>query len=336
MNCTQPIDAVVTWVDGSDPLHEQRLTKYLETLPAEKRPIFHKTRFSDMGEIVYCIESILHFAPWIRKIFIVADQQQPAFIEAIADTELKNRIQVIDHQDIFKGHEEYLPTFNTRSITSMLWRIPDLSEQFIYFNDDYLLTCEAQPEDFFVNGKAILRGKWKLSVVKDFKDWIKKVTRNSQKPLRAKHTTSQRVAAKTAGYSYRYFMVPHNPHAFLKSTWKRYYDTNTETIVKQISFKLRSVEQFNVDAFSAHLNLSNQKAVVKNDIKSLIIKSETMASESIQKCFEKCFEQNNRFFLCIQSLDNASPAIQKLILQQLESRIPPIIRQFLKNKEVKI
>ena len=41
-----------------------------------------------------------------------------------------------NHKEIFKGYENYLPTFNIRTIETAFHRIRNLSEHFIYFNDD--------------------------------------------------------------------------------------------------------------------------------------------------------------------------------------------------------
>ena len=40
----------------------------------------------------------------------------------------------MDHREIIE--QEYLPTFNSHVIEANLHKIPNLSEHFIYFNDD--------------------------------------------------------------------------------------------------------------------------------------------------------------------------------------------------------
>ena len=52
-------------------------------------------------------------------------------------------------------HQKYLPTFNSHTIELNFHRIPGLSEQFVYFNDDFLLTGPCAPEDFFRNGLPV-------------------------------------------------------------------------------------------------------------------------------------------------------------------------------------
>ena len=59
-------------------------------------------------------------------------------------------VSIVDHKDLFEEYSEYLPTFNSLSIETMLYRIPGLAEQFIYFNDDFFLANNTKLEDFFI------------------------------------------------------------------------------------------------------------------------------------------------------------------------------------------
>lgn len=55
------IDAVVTWVDGTDPAHRAKLDAYrgpLETVPE----IARAERYRETGEFAYCIASLLRLA----------------------------------------------------------------------------------------------------------------------------------------------------------------------------------------------------------------------------------------------------------------------------------
>lgn len=46
----------------------------------------------------------------------------------------KKKIKYINHEDIIP--KQYLPTFNSHIIETFIFRIPNLSEYFIYLNDD--------------------------------------------------------------------------------------------------------------------------------------------------------------------------------------------------------
>src|SRR5690242_19748159 len=129
---TPPIDAVVTWVDGNDPAHKAKLEARFGK-DVQKHPIgAHPIRFHDSGEIDYCLTSLLKFAPWLRTIFILTDNQVPSIVSALVPTPFADRVRVVDHRQVFCGFEEYLPTFNIRSIMTMLWRMPGLADNFLY------------------------------------------------------------------------------------------------------------------------------------------------------------------------------------------------------------
>ena len=100
----------------------------------------------------------------IRNIYLVTDGQDPGL-----DEEIKSRfpekagcLKIVDHKEIFRDYERYLPTFNSSSIHSMIWRIKDLSERFVYLNDDQILIREHREEDWFTGNRPVLMGRWLL------------------------------------------------------------------------------------------------------------------------------------------------------------------------------
>ncbi len=151
------VDFVITWVNGDDPNHIAKRALYS---PEKQADIFSgesdaPLRWQDNNEVLYCLKSIDIFAPWVRKIWIVTDGQTPNF-ESLGG--VLRKIEIVDHSQIFIGYEDLLPTFNSISIENMLWRIPGLSENFVYFNDDVFLTNPTVKKDFFYRDGVIFRG----------------------------------------------------------------------------------------------------------------------------------------------------------------------------------
>jgi hypothetical protein len=63
------------------------------------------------------------------------------------------KISIITHEEIL--NTKYLPTFNSHSIESSLHHIQGLSNNFLYFNDDFILTAPCHKSDFFtVDGRS--------------------------------------------------------------------------------------------------------------------------------------------------------------------------------------
>ena len=146
-----PIDAVYTWVDGSDPQwieSKRRLEAQLSG--REYHPeANHEARFESKDELKYSLRSLEYFAPWFNKIYVVTAGQVPPWLNVDHP-----KIVVVDHKDIYydPGH---LPTFNSNSIISRLHHIPGLNEHFIYLNDDVMFGKPVRPQDFFLPNGAV-------------------------------------------------------------------------------------------------------------------------------------------------------------------------------------
>lgn len=137
---TAPIDFVITWVDGSDITWLEEKKKYNNNFDVDDSLV----RYRDFGTLKYLLRSIDKFAPWVRNIFLVTNGQVPDWL-SLENTKLK----LVKHSNFIP--EEYLPTFSSHPIEWHLHRIDGLSENFVYFNDDMIITNHVKPSDFFEN-----------------------------------------------------------------------------------------------------------------------------------------------------------------------------------------
>lgn len=146
-----PIDAVYTWVDGSDPRWRERKNAALRAQgDGELSDIAaNDSRYANRDELRYSLRSLYAYAPWIRHVYLVTDDQVPPWLD------LRHpMITVVPHREIF-GDTGVLPTFNSHAIESRLHRIPGLAEHFIYINDDMFFGRPVVPNTFFhANGLA--------------------------------------------------------------------------------------------------------------------------------------------------------------------------------------
>ena len=154
------VDAVVLWVDGDDPRHRERLEACLSSIGGARPESAAPTRFRSVGEIDYCLRSLLRFAPWLRRIHVLTDRQEPRiFLRRDRwSAALREKLVLVDHAAAFAGFEECLPTFDSHSIATAIHRIPGLSEHHVYVNDDMVLLRPLAPEDWFRDGLPVLRG----------------------------------------------------------------------------------------------------------------------------------------------------------------------------------
>jgi hypothetical protein len=321
-----PIDAVITWVDGADPEHAQKLNAYLATLGEVRPRAANAIRFHHSGELDYCVTSLLRFAPWIRTIYIVTDNQLPAIINRLRGTEYEARVVVVDHRVIFAGFEQYLPTFNSSSILAVLWRIPGLAEHFIFLNDDFALIQPVKPDDFFREGKVVLRGSWRAFAEsgwrKRVRRWFKEVLmRNKPNEQRAGYLAGQELSAAAVGFEKKYFQIPHNPHAWRVSTFKSFFEDNPALMEFSVSFRLRSPEQFIIEGLAAHLELKAGSAVVDNQLTTLQLKPADQAFIRIKNKIGVADNDVRTAFICIQSIEKAPESTQSFIFSWLDKRI---------------
>jgi glycosyltransferase involved in cell wall biosynthesis len=141
---TFPIDAVYTWVNGGDVAWLERKNAVMRALGMETEDsATSAARFRNRDELRYSLRSIDMFAPWIRTIHLVTDQQVPEWLDLSHP-----RIRVVDHREIF-ADPSVLPTYNSHAIESQLHHIDGLAEHFLYFNDDVFIGRVLQPGMFF-------------------------------------------------------------------------------------------------------------------------------------------------------------------------------------------
>jgi hypothetical protein len=144
-----PIDVVYTWVDGNDPVWQRRKARALAEnawVGEINAQAANDSRYASHDELRYSLRSLHCFAPWVRRVFLVTDEQVPPWLDLGHP-----RLTVVGHREIF-GDTGKLPTFNSQAIESRLHRIPGLAEHFLYLNDDVMLGRPVTPDLFFTPG----------------------------------------------------------------------------------------------------------------------------------------------------------------------------------------
>ncbi len=317
------IDAVIAWVDGSDPSLIKRQQKYLKFEPDKNLAGAQKTRFNSLNEIKYCLISILKFAPYLRKIFIVTDQQDPNIYPLVQKYFPKriSDIHIVDHLEIFQGFESFLPTFNSICISNMLWKIKGLSDQFIYFNDDVFIVRPTKPSTFFKNSRPVLRGKWRLPPYERIlwdksKYFFEKLFMGVEKEKTPSFQINQWNAAKLLGFNFRFLMSGHIPLALNKKKLEEFFTDNPEILKQNIVYRFRSYNQFNTVSLANHIeyNKGNLNVVTSN---GLYLKPYKRNDDYILKKFLNYEKNKEILFLCIQSLDLTSKSIQHLVQKKM-------------------
>lgn len=141
---------VYLWVDGSDPEWQARRSAFTGQ-KLDNTEANCKGRYADNDELKYNLRAVEKYAPWIRHVFIVTDGQTPVWL----DTSCPD-VTVVNQNDIIP--EVSRPCYNSSLIEHFLYRIPGLSEHFLYANDDMFLNKPVTPDTFFTSdGLPIVR-----------------------------------------------------------------------------------------------------------------------------------------------------------------------------------
>ncbi len=138
-------DFVIAWVDDTDEKWLTEKNRYIKDYVQDDM-ITGDCRYRDWDIIKYWFRSIEKYAPWVRKIHFVTYGHLPDFLKVSHP-----KLNIVNHSDYIP--EEYLPTFSSRTIELNFHRIRDLSEQFVYFNDDMFVNAPINEKDFFKKGK---------------------------------------------------------------------------------------------------------------------------------------------------------------------------------------
>lgn len=136
----EKIDFIITWVDGSDPTWKKEKNKY-SNVPNGNGV----NRYREWGTLKYWFRGVEKFAPWVNKIYFVTWGHFPDWLDTT-----NPKLVIVKHEDFMP--KEFLPTFSINPLELNFHRIKGLSEQFVFFNDDFFLVKPTKPTDFFKKG----------------------------------------------------------------------------------------------------------------------------------------------------------------------------------------
>jgi hypothetical protein len=266
------------------------------------------------------VASINRFAPWIHKIYIVTDEQDPQLEPFLAQHFPQGYIpiEIVDHKTIFRGYEEHLPTFNSISIESMTWRIPGLSDKFIEFNDDLILAAPVTPEDFFTNEGVVCYASKKSYLLTALTRLFKR-SKDGSKAVSYKGTMLN--AAALAG-NRRYFLkMDHTPKGLLRTLYEEYFTKHPEALLRNISHRFRNASQYNPQQLQ-YILLDEQGLCELRPVKgNLLYLKPKKGLEYIENKLANFSSNTSARFGCFNSLDMACEEGRNKIVAWIKARI---------------
>lgn len=129
------IDLVLPWVNGADPEWKRVKDQY------DVNHTVSEVRFQSWDNLQYLFRGIEKHMPWINKVYFITWGHLPEWLNTSYE-----KLVIVKHSDYIP--QKFLPTFNSNVIEMNYFRIKELSENYILFNDD-LFPVQDIPEEYY-------------------------------------------------------------------------------------------------------------------------------------------------------------------------------------------
>lgn len=245
------IDFVITWVDGNDKNWLEEKKKWELKIKGHSSIDCSNIRYRDMDTLKYWFRGVEKYAKWVNKIYFVTYGHYPKWLN------LNNEKLVIVNHEQFMPKEK-LPTFNSNAIEEYFHLIPNLSENFVYFNDDMFVINDTKETDFFKNNipcdcmsfaPVLIQPKDSfhkkicndLEVINKHFDFNECMKKNKKKylSLSQKKYLFRTLSLKNYG-SFVGFQFYHIPVSYNKSTFEKVWKKEYDVLDLTSSFKFRN------------------------------------------------------------------------------------------------
>lgn len=245
------IDFVMPWVDGSDPAWRAEKNKYSS---GDKEDAAEE-RFRDWDNLKYWFRGVEKYAPWVGRVHFITWGHLPGWLNTDHP-----KLHIVKHEDYIPA--EYLPCFSSHPIELNLHRMEGLSEQFVYFNDDFFILNDIAATDFFEEGLPCDMLAFQPVVANPANPVMSHIYLNNSLTLCEHFNKRENVKKQPGNYFkigypplyffynmlelvfplYTGFYTVHGPSPFLKSSFFEVWDKEREVLEKTSSHKFRSEE----------------------------------------------------------------------------------------------
>ena len=224
----EKIDVVIPYVNNTDKVWLKIYNDYcIRNNLREKIIDIRSDRYEDNVKLInYQLKLINKHMPWVNKIYLLLMNKEQT------PKDLPSNVEIVYHARFIP--QQYLPTFNSTTIEMFLWKIPNLSEHFIYANDDMLPFKDLKPTDFFDNGK--IRIEWWKEDIRECHNMFRQQCFNSYKGI------AFRLGKKTQEFKYE--RPAHSFTPMIKSHCLQAYRLLEDVITKHIR-AFRTIYQYN-------------------------------------------------------------------------------------------
>lgn len=233
-----------------DPIWRKKKAKFIATDEDTQEAV----RYRDYGTLKYLFRSIDTYCPWVHKIHLITDNQVPEWLDTSHP-----KINLVFHQDFIP--KEYLPTFNSNTIELNLFRLKDLAEKFILFNDDMFINNPVYPENFFDGNQILDYGVYNriapvdvfahtlindLMIINKYFNKRDSFKKNWRKQLNFRYGKMLLSNVLTLPYKeITGYFNPHLPQPHLKSNFLKLYQLETTAFEQTFQNRFRGFDDIN-------------------------------------------------------------------------------------------
>lgn len=242
------IDFVVLWVDGNDLEWQKKKAQYIPDFATDISP----SRYREWDNLKYWFRGIAKYAPWVRKIHFVTDNQIPEWLNVD-----NPHLHLVNHTDYMPN--DALPVFNSSAIEVGIHKIDGLSDRFVFFNDDMILTDSIEPNYYFEKNLPVDMAGFtrKMSNGGIFSEMMKNnyavLNKHFDKKLAIKTNFSKwyklsygktylRTLLNFSGNQFYGIVIPHLSCPYLKSDFIKVWEKETSLLLKTQHHRFRSRE----------------------------------------------------------------------------------------------
>ena len=354
------VDVVITWVNGSDPLWQEKFLKDAHKNQIHIKKATFQSRYINVDELRYAIRSVETHLPWVRRIFIVTAGQVPSWLNEsliikspnfkekyssyytsgqsnsytfdrkgnnsgsyisnsalTSENSLPNHhitIQIVDQSEIFPD-DASLPSYNSNAIEVSLFKIKDLSEHFIYMNDDMFIGQNLNRSYFFSdNGKPIfpiLKMNW-------FQPYLRfKLINYTKKKYDMAAYQYKSVYLRTVAISEKFFgkkqfgKYSHGPIPLTKSIIQGVYDNFPDEVKRTAYSQFRHYTNILLQQISILYGLGTGNAYYNIVDKSIYIALEN--EYQVKKVFQKLKHNKLPPIFCINEVKKYREKMKKFL-----------------------
>ena len=146
------IDIVIPFYNDSDKLWSEILYEYMSEEGSNDRQVIGEERYRDWENFKYWFRGVEENCKWVNKVFLVvaSESQIPEWLDRN-----NPKLRIVLHEEFIP--RDLLPTFNIMTIENYFCRIEDLSDNYVYCNDDYFFLNPTTAGMFFVDDYPVYR-----------------------------------------------------------------------------------------------------------------------------------------------------------------------------------